>query len=100
MNRIEERFQRLRQEGQKGFVVYIGAGEPDRAATHDLALAFDDIGGDVPELGVPFSDPLADGVVNQLAAQRGLASGTPLGKLLQTVSRLRESSGITIVLCV
>ena len=100
MNRIEERFQRLRQEGQKGFVVYIGAGDPDLDATHDLALAFDDIGVDVLELGVPFSDPLADGLVNQLAAQRGLDSGTTLGKLLQTVSRLRESSGIPIVLYV
>jgi len=100
MNRIEERFQRLRQEGQKGFVVYIGAGDPDLDATHDLALAFDEIGVDVLELGVPFSDPLADGLVNQLAAQRGLDSGTTPGKLLQTVSRIRESSGIPIVLYV
>ena len=100
MNRIEERFQRLKQEGQKGFVVYIGAGDPDLDATHDLALAFDGIGVDVLELGVPFSDPLADGVVNQLAAQRGLDSGTTPGKLLQTVSRIRESSGIPIVLYV
>mgnify|MGYP000464915306 CR=1 FL=1 len=100
MNRIEERFLRLRQEGQKGFVVYIGAGDPDLDATHDLALAFDEIGVDVLELGVPFSDPLADGLVNQLAAQRGLDSGTTPGKLLQTVSRIRESSGIPIVLYV
>ena len=100
MNRIEERFQRLRQEGQKGFVVYIGAGDPDLDATHDLALAFDEIGVDVLELGVPFSDPLADGLVDQLAAQRGLDSGTTPGKLLQTVSRIRESSGIPIVLYV
>ncbi|HIM67848.1 MAG TPA: tryptophan synthase subunit alpha [Verrucomicrobia bacterium] len=100
MNRIEERFQRLRQEGQKGFVVYIGAGDPDLDATHDLALAFEEIGVDVLELGVPFSDPLADGLVNQLAAQRGLDSGTTPGKLLQTVSRIRESSGIPIVLYV
>ncbi|MBT3840676.1 MAG: tryptophan synthase subunit alpha [Verrucomicrobia bacterium] len=100
MNRIKERFQRLRQEGQKGFVVYIGAGDPDLDATHDLALAFDEIGVDVLELGVPFSDPLADGLVNQLAAQRGLDSGTTPGKLLQTVSRIRESSGIPLVLYV
>mgnify|MGYP000524749685 CR=1 FL=1 len=98
MNRIEERFQRLRQEGQKGFVVYIGAGDPDLDATHDLALAFDEIGVDVLELGVPFSDPLADGLVNQLAAQRGLDSGTTPGKLLETVSRIRKSSAIPIVL--
>ena len=100
MNRIEERFQRLRQEGQKGFVVYIGAGDPDLDATYNLALAFDEIGVDVLELGVPFSDPLADGLVNQLAAQRGLDSGTTPGKLLETVKRIRESSGIPIVLYV
>ena len=100
MNRIEERFQRLKQEGQKGFVVYIGAGDPDLDATHDLALAFDGIGVDVLELGVPFSDPLADGLLNQLAAQRGLDSGTTPGKVLETVSRIRESSGIPIVLYV
>ena len=98
MNRIEERFQRLKREGQKGFVVYIGAGDPDLDATHDLALAFDEIGVDVLELGVPFSDPLADGLVNQLAAQRGLDAGTTPGGVLETVARIRESSGIPIVL--
>ncbi len=100
MNRIEERFQRLKQEGQKGFVVYIGAGDPGLDATHDLALAFDEIGVDVLELGVPFSDPLADGLVNQLAAQRGLDSGTTPGKVLETILRIRESSAIPIVLYV
>jgi len=71
MNRIVERFARLKHQGQKGFIVYIGAGDPNLAATRDLALAFDKIGVDILELGVPFSDPLADGLVNQLAAQRG-----------------------------
>ena len=76
MNRIEERFARLKREGKKGFIVYIGAGDPNLDATRRLALAFDRAGVDVLELGVPFSDPLADGLVNQLAAQRGLESGT------------------------
>ena len=100
MNRIEERFQRLKQEGQKGFVVYIGAGDPNLDATHDLALAFDDVGVDVLELGVPFSDPLADGLVNQLAAQRGLDAGTTPGGVLETVTRIRKTSQIPIVLYV
>ena len=100
MNRIEKRFQRLKREGQKGFVVYIGAGDPGLDATHDLALAFDEIGVDVLELGVPFSDPLADGLVNQLAAQRGLDSGTTPESVLETVTRIRDSSGIPIVLYV
>jgi tryptophan synthase alpha chain len=98
MNRIAERFARLRHERKKGFVVYIGAGDPDLEATRKLALAFDRIGVDVLELGVPFSDPLADGLVNQLAAQRGLESGTTPPKILETVAAIRQESQIPIVL--
>jgi tryptophan synthase alpha chain len=98
MNRIVERFSRLAREGQKGFVVYIGAGDPHLEATRQLALAFDRLGVDVLELGVPFSDPLADGVVNQLAAQRGLESGATTPKVLEAVSAIRRESQIPIVL--
>ncbi len=98
MNRIVERFARLKREQQKGFVVYIGAGDPNLEATRRLALALDRVGVDVLELGVPFSDPLADGVVNQLAAQRGLDAGTTPPKLLATVAAIRRDSQIPIVL--
>ena len=98
VNRISERFERLKRERKKGFVVYIGAGDPNLRATHDLALAFDEIGVDVLELGVPFSDPLADGLVNQLAAQRGLESGTTPTKVLETVAAIRKESQIPVVL--
>lgn len=98
MNRIEERFARLQRDGRKGFVVYIGAGDPDLEATRQLALAFDGAGVDVLELGVPFSDPLADGLVNQLAAQRGLDSGTTPARVLETVAAIRRDSQIPIVL--
>lgn len=98
MNRIEERFGQLRRDGKKAFVVYIGAGDPNLTATRELALAFDKAGVDILELGVPFSDPLADGVVNQLAAQRGLESGTTPPKLLKTISEIRKKSQIPIVL--
>src|SRR5262249_14633804 len=98
MNRIVERFARLKREGRKGFVVYIGAGDPDLKATRDLALQFDRVGVDVVELGVPFSDPLADGLVNQLAAQRGLESGTTPPKVLKTVAAIRRESDVPIVL--
>lgn len=98
MNRIVERFGRLKTLGQKGFIAYIGAGDPNLEATRQLALAFDRIGVDVLELGVPFSDPLADGLVNQLAAQRGLESGTTPPKVLETVARIREQSQLPIVL--
>ncbi|MEI6786576.1 MAG: tryptophan synthase subunit alpha [Verrucomicrobiota bacterium] len=98
MNRIVERFAWLNREPQKGFVVYIGAGDPNLEATRQLALAFDQLGVDVLELGVPFSDPLADGLVNQLAAQRGLESGTTPPKVLETVAAIRRESQIPIVL--
>jgi tryptophan synthase alpha chain len=98
MNRIVERFARLKREGKKGFVVYIGAGDPNLEATRQLGLAFDQAGVDVLELGVPFSDPLADGLVNQLAAQRGLESGTTPPKVLETVAAVRKESQIPVVL--
>ncbi|HEX5398187.1 MAG TPA: tryptophan synthase subunit alpha [Verrucomicrobiae bacterium] len=98
MNRIEERFAQLKRDGRKAFIVYMGAGDPNLAATRELAWAFDRAGVDVLELGVPFSDPLADGVVNQLAAQRGLDSGTTPTKILKTVSEIRKKSRIPIVL--
>jgi tryptophan synthase alpha chain len=98
MNRIVERFARLKQKAHKGFIVYIGSGDPNLEATRQLALAFDHIGVDVLELGVPFSDPLADGLVNQLAAQRGLESGTTPIKVLETVAAIRKESQIPVVL--
>lgn len=98
MNRIDARFARLRRDGQKGFIAYIGAGDPDLEVTRRLAVAFDQVGVDVLELGVPFSDPLADGPVNQLSAQRGLASGTTPQKVLATVAGIRQESQIPIVL--
>src|ERR1700751_5280040 len=97
MNRIVERFARLKREGKKGFVVYIGAGDPNLESPRRLGLAFDKAGVDVLELGVPFSDPLADGLVNQLAAQRGLESGTTPTKVLETVRLIRKESQIPIV---
>ena len=98
MNRIVERFAQLRAKGQKGFIAYIGAGDPDLSATEKLVAAFDRIGVDVVELGVPFSDPLADGLVNQLAAQRGLESGTTPPQLLASVAAIRKSAQVPIVL--
>ncbi|MFZ1073566.1 MAG: tryptophan synthase subunit alpha [Verrucomicrobiia bacterium] len=98
MNRIVERFARLKREGKKGFIIYIGAGDPNLAATRELALAFDKAGVDILELGVPFSDPLADGLVNQLAAQRGLESGATPPKVLETVAAIRQRSEIPIIL--
>src|SRR6187401_2905969 len=98
MNRISQKFAELKRAGKKGFVVYIGAGDPNLSKTRELALKFTEIGVDVLELGVPFSDPLADGLVNQLAAQRGLESGTTPTKVLETVAEIRKQSQIPVVL--
>jgi tryptophan synthase alpha chain len=98
MNRIVEKFALLKKTEKKGFIVYIGAGDPNLGATRQLALTFDKAGVDILELGVPFSDPLADGLVNQLAAQRGLESKTTPPKLLETIVAIRKQSEIPIVL--
>jgi tryptophan synthase alpha chain len=98
MNRIVEKFAALKRNRKKGFIVYVGAGDPNLEATRELALAFDKSGVDILELGVPFSDPLADGLVNQLAAQRGLESKTTPPKLLETIVAIRKESQIPIVL--
>ncbi|MCL4180368.1 MAG: tryptophan synthase subunit alpha [Verrucomicrobia bacterium] len=98
MNRIEDRLTSLRRAGRKGLIVYLGAGDPDLARTCELAVALDLAGADCLELGVPFSDPLADGVVNQLAAQRGLASGTTPRGVIDAVSTIRRQSQLPVVL--
>ncbi|HEV7868279.1 MAG TPA: tryptophan synthase subunit alpha [Chthoniobacteraceae bacterium] len=97
-NRIDQKFTELRAAGQKALVAYISAGDPNLDATRELAWAFEEAGVDVLELGVPFSDPLADGVVNQLAAARALAAGTTVRGVLECVRAIRERSQIPIVL--
>lgn len=98
-NRIDETFARLRASGTKGFVAYIAAGDPDLPTTHRLAFALEGVGVDVLELGVPFSDPLADGTVNQAAASRALQSGTTVAGVLAGVRRMRaEGLQMAVVL--
>ena len=81
-NRIDQCFAALRSRNEKAFIAYICAGDPDLARTVDLALALEKAGVDIIELGVPFSDPLADGLVNQLAAQRALEAGATVPGVL------------------
>lgn len=97
-NRLDATFARLREEGTAAFVAYLAAGDPTLDATLDLVLALEKAGVDVIELGLPFSDPLADGIVNQLAAQRALESGTTTAGVLALVRRIREQSQIPLVL--
>jgi tryptophan synthase alpha chain len=97
-NRIEKCFATLRAAGEMGIVAYITAGDPSIDATLDFVLALEEAGADVIELGVPFSDPLADGPTIQRASERALKSGASLPKILELVSRIRKSSQIPLVL--
>ena len=97
-NRIDYCFARLRSEKRKGLIPYICAGDPNLARTIDLAFALEESGADLLELGLPFSDPLADGIVNQLAAQRALTAGTTIRGVFDCVREIRKKSQIPIVL--
>ena len=98
MTRIGRRFEDLRKVGRTGFVAYIAAGDPDLNTTHQMVLELDRRGVDVLELGVPFSDPLADGPVIQEASQRALAAGATLEGVLSMVADVRAETEIPIVL--
>ncbi len=96
--RISERFAELRTAGELGIVAYITAGDPSLEATLKFVLALAEAGADVVELGVPFSDPLADGPTIQRASERALKSGTTLAGVLELVRRIRQSSEVPLVL--
>jgi len=96
--RISKRFAELRAVGELGIVAYITAGDPSLDATHQFVLALAEAGADVIELGVPFSDPLADGPTIQRASERALHAGTTLHGVLDLVRRIRQSSQVPLVL--
>jgi len=96
--RIERLFARCRDEDRAAFIPYICAGDPNFARTVEIALALEKNGADLLELGLPFSDPLADGIVNQLAAQRALQAGATARGVLDCVREIRRASKIPIVL--
>ena len=96
--RIYERFRALGEAGELGIVAYITAGDPSLDATLKFVLALAEAGADVIELGVPFSDPLADGPTIQRASERALKSGTTLAAVIGLVRRIRQSSQVPLVL--
>lgn len=96
--RIAARFRDLREKNARGLVVYLTAGDPNLNATGELLVALDRAGADVIELGVPFSDPLADGPVIQRASERALRSGTTLRKILERFPTWRQSVQAPIIL--
>ena len=98
MSRIEERFTQLRKAGQTGLVTYVTAGDPDLARSAAIIKRLDQAGADVLEIGVPFSDPLADGPVIQRATERALAAGTTLTNVLSMLKTVRPSVSAPIVI--
>src|SRR5262245_63331494 len=98
MTRIETKFAQLRSAREKAFIPFVTAGDPSLDVTLDLILALEKSGADVVELGVPFSDPIADGPVIQRATERALANGVTLNKAIQLGSRIRERSNVPLVL--
>jgi tryptophan synthase alpha chain len=97
-SRIQARFRDLGERGAKGLVIYLTAGDPTLDATGELLAAIDRGGADIIELGVPFSDPLADGPVIQRASERALKSGATLRKILERLPRWREAVRAPLIL--
>lgn len=98
MGRIADAFANAKNENRAALVIYLCAGDPDLATTENLVVAAAEAGADVIELGVPFSEPTADGPAIQRASERSLAGGTTLAKVLDTVSAIRRRSNVPILL--
>ncbi len=98
MSRLASTFASLRERGTPGLVTYVTAGDPNLARTEGVLRALDRAGADVIEVGVPFSEPLADGPVIQRATERALAAGTTLSGVLDLVARIRGDLRAAIVL--
>src|SRR4249920_1506661 len=97
MPSIAETFARLKREGRPGLVTYVTAGDPDLARSAAILQALDRSGADVLEVGVPFSDPLADGPVIQRASERALAAGGSLRTALRMIESIRPTVSAPIV---
>ncbi|QEK11763.1 tryptophan synthase subunit alpha [Crassaminicella thermophila] len=97
MSRITEKFNILRRKNEKALVTYVTSGDPDLDTTIRLVLKMEEAGADIIELGIPYSDPLADGPVIQRAAQRALSNGTNINSVFDMVLKLREKTEIPLV---
>ena len=98
MSRIADKFVQLRATGRKGFIPFVTAGDPDLPTSLEVVLALAENDADIIELGVPFSDPMADGPTIQASSQRALETGVGLAHILQMVRKLRTETDVPIVL--
>ena len=97
MNRVKSLFKRLGAENRCGLVAYVTCGDPDRDTTVRIALELERAGADAVELGVPFSDPIADGPVIQAAAQRALNRGTSVRDVFDIARAIRAKSDMPLI---
>ena len=97
MNRIEKTFEALRQKGEKALIPYISAGDPSIEKTEELIYVIEENGGDIIEIGIPYSDPLADGPVIEAAGLRSLSRGFHLEQAFDCVSRVRRRSQVPLI---
>ena len=97
MNRIDKTFKRLNEQNSKAFIPYITAGDPDLKTTQEIVYALAEAGADIVEIGIPFSDPLADGPTIQRAVQRSLDGGVQVKNILKMVKELRENTEVPFV---
>lgn len=98
MNRIDQRFQDLKAEGKTAFIPYITAGDPTLAQTEKIVYALEEAGADIIEFGVPFSDPIGDGPVNQEAALRALKHHVTLKDVIGLIKKIRAKSEVAILI--
>ncbi len=97
MSRIDSVFKALKTQGRKALIPFIVAGDPDLALTYRLVLSMAESGGDIIELGIPYSDPLADGPVNQRAAVRALKNKIKIKDIMALVKKIREKTQVPLV---
>ncbi|MBC8062087.1 MAG: tryptophan synthase subunit alpha [Clostridiaceae bacterium] len=97
MNRIVEKFNYLKEKNQKAFIPFVTAGDPDLDTTLELVLALERAGADIIELGIPYSDPMADGPVIQASSTRALANGTKINSIMDKVKEIREKTQIPLI---
>ena len=97
MNRIDLKYKELKEKNEKAMIPFVTAGDPDLDTTIELVYAMEAAGADIIELGVPYSDPLADGPIIQASSQRALKNGATISKIMETVAKIRKKTEVPLV---
>ena len=100
MNRIEEKFLSLKSQGKKALITFLTAGDPDLETTMEAVLTMKNAGADIIEIGIPYSDPLADGPTIQASSTRALRNGTRIPKIIEIIKKIRKRTDIPLVFLV